>query len=237
MKTTQTFSILIWANKARISSEGLPLYARVTIDGKRAEISLKKRVSEETWDGKACCVSGKGEEAKKINSYITQVKSELEKIYNQLQILDEHITAETIKFRYTGEKEEVKTLLQVVDYHNEQMKRMLGIDIVQMTYAKYLSLRNKLAVFLKNEYKKSDICLNSLNHKFVTDFEYFLKTYYSNGHNKAMKDIKNLKKIINQAVQNDWLEKNPFTSFKCSYKNVDRWSLQWRESQLLRISH
>jgi hypothetical protein len=202
MKTTQTFSILIWANKARISSEGLPLYARVTIDGKRAEISLKKRVSKETWDGKACCVFGKSEEAKRINGYITQVKSELEKIYTQMEILDEHITAEAIKLRFTGEKEEVKTLLQVVDYHNGQMAKMVGIDVVKITLAKYQSLRNKLAIFVKSEYKKSDVNLQDLNHKFVTNFEYFLKTHFNNGHNTAMKDIKNLKKIIKQDVQN-----------------------------------
>jgi hypothetical protein len=47
MKTTQTFSILFWANKAKSTSDGLPLFARITIDGKRAEISLKRKVDPE----------------------------------------------------------------------------------------------------------------------------------------------------------------------------------------------
>ena len=41
MKTTQTFSILIWANKAKSTYKGIPINARVTIDGLRAEISIK----------------------------------------------------------------------------------------------------------------------------------------------------------------------------------------------------
>jgi integrase len=48
-----------------------------------------------------------------------------------------------------------------------------------------------------------------------------------------MKDIKNLKKIINQAVQNDWLEKNPFTNFKCSYKYVERQVLTMEEINVI----
>jgi hypothetical protein len=45
MKFTQTFSILIWANKSKADQTGmLPLYARVTVDGKRAEISPKRKV-------------------------------------------------------------------------------------------------------------------------------------------------------------------------------------------------
>ncbi len=50
MKTTQTFSILIWANKSRASGNQVPIYARVTVDGKRAEISLKKSVDHDIWD-------------------------------------------------------------------------------------------------------------------------------------------------------------------------------------------
>jgi site-specific recombinase XerD len=234
MKTTQTFSILIWANNARISSKGLPLYARVTIDGKRAEISLKKRVpSEEKWDSKACCVVGKSEKAKDINSYLTHVKSELEKIYNQMQVLDEHITAETLKLWFTGGKEEIKTLMQVVNYHNEQMSKTIGIDVVKITFAKYKCLHDKLVKFLKYQYKKSDFLLTDLNHKFVTNFEYYLKAHLKNAHNTAMKDIKNLKKVVNMAIQNDWLDKNPFTTFKCTYKKVEREVLTDEEMEVV----
>jgi integrase len=222
MKTTQTFSILIWANKAKATSDGLPIFARVTIDGKRAEISLKRKACLEIWDGKAGKAMGNSEEAKSINNYIAQVKSELLKIYTRMEVLDEHITAESVKLRFTGEAEVVKTLLQVVDYHNAQMSRMIGVDVVKITFAKYQCLRTKLVNFLKFEYKKSDVSLTDLNHKFVTNFEYFLKTHQHNSHNTAMKDIKNLKKIINLAVQYDWLPKSPFTNFKCTYKRVDR---------------
>lgn len=58
MKQAQTFSILIWANKMQGQSGTMKrsLYARVTVNAKRSEISLKRQVDESQWD----TVAGKG---------------------------------------------------------------------------------------------------------------------------------------------------------------------------------
>jgi len=88
MKTTQTFSILVWANKSKATNDGLPIFARITIDGKRAEISLKKKVQEEKWDSHSGCMKGTNEEARTVNNYINQVKSELFKLYTQMSMFD-----------------------------------------------------------------------------------------------------------------------------------------------------
>ena len=118
MKTTQTFSILIWANKSKASGNLAPLFARITIDGKRFEISLKKSVSLYKWYVKKGYVESSGDPAKNINNYIDQVKSQLFKIYTQMQTLDELITADRIKRVFLREKKEKKTILSVFDYYN-----------------------------------------------------------------------------------------------------------------------
>ena len=41
MDTSRTFNIHFWLNLTK-KKEGYPIYARVTVDGKRAEISLKR---------------------------------------------------------------------------------------------------------------------------------------------------------------------------------------------------
>jgi hypothetical protein len=48
-----------------------------------------------------------------------------------------------------------------------------------------------------------------------------------------MRYIKNLKKIINLAVNNKWLIHNPFNAFKCTYRKVNRDVLEWEEIELL----
>ncbi len=45
MGTTRTFSIHFWLNIAKRNGDSAPIYARVTVDGKRAEISLQRQTS------------------------------------------------------------------------------------------------------------------------------------------------------------------------------------------------
>lgn len=42
----------------------------------------------------------------------------------------------------------------------------------------YYTTQKYLKKFLREKRKLSDIGLRSINYKFVTDFEYYLKTYY-----------------------------------------------------------
>lgn len=233
MKTIQTFSILIWANRPNKSEKEAMLFLRITIDGKRAELSLKKKIIFDNWDPDAGCMKGTSGEAKVINSYITQVKAEVFKLYTQMQMMDEFITAETLRLKFTGEKEEKKTLLQVFDFHNQEMEKSVGISIEKVTLTKYKTVRKKVESFIKHQYKKSDIYLQELNHQFITNFEFYLKSEENIDHNTTMRYIRNVKKIINDSVRNEWLTRNPFDGFKCSLKKVDRDILSMEEINLI----
>ena len=70
-------SILFWANRARISKKTLkaPIYARITINGKRAEISTGKSVIIENWLANAGRVKGSNEEARTINRYLAACRT------------------------------------------------------------------------------------------------------------------------------------------------------------------
>ncbi|WP_445737704.1 hypothetical protein [Mariniflexile sp.] len=41
MKTSKTFSIHFWLKMAKRKGDLAPIYARITVNGKRSEISLK----------------------------------------------------------------------------------------------------------------------------------------------------------------------------------------------------
>lgn len=84
MKNSNSFSILIWANKAKSDVNGLtPLYARVTVMGKRAKISLKKKVNPAKWDAKTGFMKGSGNEVRTVNNHIHQVSEEIFRIYSE----------------------------------------------------------------------------------------------------------------------------------------------------------
>lgn len=226
MKNSQSFTILIWANKAKADNNGLlPLYARVMVVGKRAEISLKKKVNPQKWNAQSGFMKGSGEEVKTVNNYINQVTNEIFKIYQELLRAGDFVTADEIKQRFTGQATERHTLLEVFDLHNQRIKELVGIDVVKATFTKYKTVRSKVSNYIQEKYKKNDLYLETLNHAFVTGFEHYLKTKEGIDHNTAMRYITNMKKIINIAVSNQWLNNNPFAAFKCTSRKVNREAL------------
>lgn len=75
---------------------------------------------------------------------------------------------------------------------------------------------------MKSQYKCGDLELFQLRLSFITEFEHYLLTDGKLNTNTAHKHIKNVKKIINVAIGLDWIQINPFTQFRCSYKNPER---------------
>lgn len=113
------------------------------------------------------------------------------------------------------------------------MKSLVGIDYANGTYKRYVVTLGKVKAFLLDKYKKEDIVISELNHAFITNFEFYLKTHDTIQNNTAMKYIKNLKKVVRIAVENEWLDRDPFTRFKCTYKDPNRVCLTQEELETL----
>jgi len=234
MKNSNSFSILIWTSKAKADSNGqIPLYARVTVMGKRAEISLKKKVNPKKWDAKSGFMKGSGDDVRTVNNYINQVTNEIFRIYSDLQSTGEFISADDIKNKFTGQAVVRRTLLEVFDEHNKDVESLVGKDYVKATLTKYKTIRGKVAEFINHKYGKQDIHLEVLEYAFITGFEKYLKIQGGIDHNTAMSYIKRLKRIINISVSNQWLSFNPFAVFKCTARKVVRQELTEDELQRL----
>ena len=67
----RTFSVLVYIRATKMNSKNeAPLYGRITINGKRAEISLKHSIPPAKWDEKKAQVRGNKEDVALINKTI-----------------------------------------------------------------------------------------------------------------------------------------------------------------------
>ncbi len=89
-----------------MNKQGLiPIWIRITVDGKRAECSTQKQIHPKFWDAENNKVIDKFSEARSINDYLTLVKADLLRHYNILLSTKDTVTAEFVKNNYKGVKE------------------------------------------------------------------------------------------------------------------------------------
>lgn len=88
-----TFSVLFFLRKDnRLERTELPIYFRVTVDGKRAEQSCRRSIEPSRWNGRDGRVKGNREDAREINSHLDNIQLKLKKIQNRLTDLDQEIS-------------------------------------------------------------------------------------------------------------------------------------------------
>ena len=197
-------------------------------------MSIGVSIQPSFWDKRSGKAKGRGDDVKIVNAKIDAIRSKILRHYNHLISLKDDVSAEELKNEYLGIKEKEKTLMEVFDYHNQQMHEKVNLGIiVPKTHLRYKITKNKVQAFIQYQYKKHDIYLSKIKYQFVVDFEHYLRVKQSLCNNTAMKYIKNLKKIINMAVTHDWLVKNPFQNFKCTYHQVNKEVLTQTELDIL----
>lgn len=233
MKTNQNYSIRFLIKPGKTKSAKAPIYCRITINGKRAEISLKRFIEPTKWSASIGRVKGNSEEARLINLNIELLNNDVLRHYNMLIMEGKYIDSLVLKNSVLGVYEKQYTLIESFEYHNERMKTLIGIDVELGTYKKFETVLVKIKNFLKLNYQKTDINLIELDFKFINDFEYYMKVQEKVKHNTALRYIRCLKKIVLLAIKNDWIQKNPFANYSCQYDRVNREVLSENDLKLL----
>jgi site-specific recombinase XerD len=237
MKNTQKYGVLIWADRRKINSKGLaPLYARISMHGKRSEFSLNLKVNPDKWNPAIGFLSGSSPEVKRINAQLVEIGNGIAQAYADLSRTDSFITAQKIRDKFTGVGEIHRMLLEVFDEYNTNVEKLIGKDYVKATHTKYFTVRSKVANFIQHKYRKSDLHLEALDFGFVTGLESFLKLEEGIQHNTAMRYMKIVKQVIKHCISNRWLVHNPLDGFKCTYRKVQRLALDWNDLEALKMA-
>lgn len=236
MKTTNSFSLNFFIKKDKASKGSAPIYVRITVNGKFVDMSLKRRVKMDAWEQDEQKVTGNTPEARDIKEKMRQVKTEINNAYDELRFNKELVTAEAIKAKVEGIDEEQTTLLWLMNYHNTEIKKLLEDG----TMKNYYTTERYVKEFLIKKKKRQDIYLSQLDYKFVVDFEIYLrqrepdKNQRPCANNTVMKHIERLRKMINIAVKNEWLVKDPFLRFERKIINKDREALELEELEQIK---
>ena len=218
----KSFSVLFFIKKAKLLKNGeAPVCMRITVNGCMVDISIKRSCPVNLWNQAKENSKGKDRMSVELNHYLEITRSRIHQIYRELETSGKIITVDLVRKLFYGVDEDSKTLLQVFREHNEQSRKLIGKDFVSKTVQRYETTTRYLEEFIKKEYQLSDIALNNLEANFISKFDAFLKIEKGCAQNSAITRLKNLKKIIRIALENDWIKKDPFAYYRFKLEETD----------------
>ncbi|RTZ03107.1 site-specific integrase [Flavobacterium sp. GSP6] len=230
MKTKITLHFYAKSTKANAAGQ-LPIYVRLTVDGKRMEFSTKKFIDSAKWLPEMSKMKGNTENARSLNEYLDLLRSKVFDIQMELIHRNESLTIEVFKNRLLGIKEHEHMLIPIFKDHNNKIKELVGKEYAPGTLERYNTSLKHTVEFLEWKYKVSDIDINKIDHAFITEYEFYLRSVRNCANNTAVKYLKNFNKIIKICLANHWIERNPFANYKSKVKEVERVYLSEDEIQ------
>ncbi|HEY4198444.1 MAG TPA: site-specific integrase [Mucilaginibacter sp.] len=224
------FSLLFYLKKQKNYENGpVAIYMRITVNGKRSEVSAGRECEPSKWNSHAGRALGTKEEIKALNSYLDSLQNKVKNAHQSLIDTGKSITAESLRNQFAGKAEKSRYLVQLLKEHNEKIKALIGNGFEANTLKGYKTSEKHPTGFLQKEYGKTDIDILQLDYAFINSFEFYLKATCKCSGVSADKYIKHLKKIVNHCLANRWLNQNPFINYKSTVKAKERTYLTQQE--------
>ena len=216
-------SILFYPKKTTsVKNRDAVIYVRLTYNGKRIDFTTSRKIDLIKWNTKSNNIKGNSDESKSINRYLDGIKASLYNIHDRLMREEKPISSKVIRDIYFGKGEEERMLMEIFQEHNDQMKKLIGKGFTKGTMQRYDACKNHIENYLLFSYKKKDIPVKDVDHKFITGFDHYLKSQKDCAHNTSLKYIVNFKKIIRIAYANQWIDRDPFFHWKGTWKSSER---------------
>ena len=205
-------TILFVISPTKINQKGLcPLNCRITFNKERKQFSTGLFVNPLYWENKLQKVSELDNNSKLINAKIEQILNKINKIALVFQLQSENYSLDDIYNKYQGK--EIKKKENILSYYKQylsKIKKLVGLELKNSTYNKFVYVGNHLEAFLKWKFRKTDFPLEELNLQFLDDFEYYLRTEKKQAQITINKTIQRFRTPIKQAISEGYLDRDPF---------------------------
>lgn len=237
MSVTKKISVLFWARKSRTKKEAntVPLYCRVTVGGQRYDFPLNVSIRPASWIAKAQRAAGKTEADREANRVIEETGLLVTETVERIQQKHYELSIENFKLQFKAKENEYSTITKLFDYHEAVERKNLRPG----SYRGYIVTRKHLLDFVRIKFHLSDYSIEAIDKAFVYEFFAYLQGYRREGTvrcavNGALKHIARFKRIMNLAIQNEWITNNPVCLLKVHKEYVEKGYLTEEEIRRLK---
>lgn len=211
--------------KAKLLKNGEASVAmRITVDGQRVENNIRKSILPSLWAQSKERAKGTSASAVDLNRFIEDARIRIHQIVTELQQAGAEINPLIVQQRFYGVgqvRKQERTILQVIQEHNDEAKKLIGKDFVEITWRRYETMKRYLGELIKQKYGVDDLPLSDFTGEVIRAYEVYLKTEKDLCQNTLIRYMKALKKITNRCLANYWIQKDPFAGIKFREEPTD----------------
>lgn len=228
-----SFGLIFFLKTPKKPTSIRSVYLKVTVDGIPKETSIKRKWDVSRWDQKAKRATGTKEDAKTLNFYLDSLQVKINVYRTSLINSEKRVTSLKIIDFINGKVAPTNKILEEFQLHNDEMFALVPKEFAIGTHERYVTARSHVQEFIKFKYCMEDLEFRELNHQFILDYEFYLKTVRECSHNTTLKYISNFKKIVLRAIDKDLLHDNPFKRFKSKLTKTKKKPLTSAELHIL----
>ena len=189
--------------KDKLNKEGeAPLYIRIIKDRKAKFISLGIKIKPKDWNEKQSRVKKSHPNSQRMNNFLAHKVAEAEGIALEMETASKFVSPKSLKESILGKNPQ--NFLEYFQKYVEDVEKNGKFSF----YKKVKAVYSKLDKYVGDD----DITFNDLTVTFLKRYESYLAEKLNNSTNTIYSNLKVIRKVVNDAVNEDLLalDKNPF---------------------------
>lgn len=204
---------MLWLRTDKVNKQGqVVVSCRLTVAGKRAEITTNIKVRPEDWDGVRKRVKGSTSAARTANASLVKMQDQITDVWADLERQQRPVTAQSLARVYRANGSTLN-LLDLCEAFTAERMGLVGLEIAAATLKCSTSRFNRLREFLK-QVSMSELRPEEFTHSVADKFLHWLLTARGFGRSTANKVIQTMFQVLRWGVRREHLEKNPLDLYQ-----------------------
>lgn len=208
------FSVAFIPRKLGRKSKAAPIYCRLTYDGQRAVFATGVHCSLADFDSRSVIINNQPDQTRLLQA----LKAQAERAYSDLRVTGRTISVTVIRDLTLGKTltfEQVPTLVDTFNRFLEERSKpeVATGDIDFDTHKQHERWANRIADYFIKQYG-SNCQLDNVKPADAKGLLIDLKQRSKHCHNYAEKIVQHTKRMLNFAVEKEWIDRNPFMNYR-----------------------
>ena len=233
-KRRSTFAILFYINRTKTRMDGMcQLLCKISIDAAWEQVGTKVSVDPNIWNPETGRANGRSRNAVEVNKAIDILTERIKGHYTDIKSKQGFVSAELVKNALKGIAQKPLSLIKLLEEHNEEYKKRVGVDRGKASYDTYVLSCKHLLSFLRDKYETDDMPLRSLDMKFIDAYDLYLRKDKGMMQKTLHQHVYILKKMTKRAVSQGTLRRDPYIKYHPKLPPLKSRHLKIEELELL----